>query len=281
MLVDLERQSIIPDEIIVIDSSSDDKTAEYVKKHPRARLIVIERADFDHGGTRDYALRESIGDFVLFLTQDALPKDSHYIEHIIRPFDDKQVALVYGRQLPRDDARAAERIIRHYLYPDESFSVTSDDILKMGIKAFHASDVCSAYRRSAYESVGGFEKPVLTNEDMFIAAKFLRGGWTIVYEAGAEVIHSHNFTFKQQYRRNYIQGVEIEKHRNILGSAPLSGEGFALMNYTLHRLIQDRYLIEVPRFIIDCGFRFIGNRKGIIDAKYEIRMSQRKGRSNN
>lgn len=258
----LQMQSRIPDEIIVVDSSSVDNTQEVVRRYPAARLLVIDRKNFNHGGTRDYALRNSLGDFVLFLTQDAMPSDNDYIAKIVAPFADDEVALVYGRQLPRKDARPAEALVRKYSYGDESMVITKSDIPSLGIKAFHSTDVCAAYRRTAYLEVGGFETDVLTNEDMFIAARFLHAGWKIVYEANATVIHSHNFTFKQQYKRNYIQGVEIAKHKDILGDASLSGEGLSLVKYTLGGLLRQGHVIEAMRFTVDCGFRLIGNRNG-------------------
>ncbi|RSX47235.1 glycosyltransferase [Bifidobacterium castoris] len=271
LLTRLEQQHRVPDEIIVVDSSSDDDTVAEVRRHPNVHLTVIDRKDFNHGGTRDRALRASTGDYVLFLTQDALPKDDGYIERILQPFEDGRVALVYGRQLPREDANAAERLIRGYTYGPNSSVITQRDVHRLGINAFRASDVCAAYRRTAYLEVGGFENPVLTNEDMFIAARFLHADWKIVYEASAEVIHSHNFTFRQQYKRNYIQGVEIEKHRDILGNAPLTGEGLAMTTYTIGHLLKQGRLIAAGRFIIDCGFRYVGNRKGKFDAKREAR----------
>ena len=271
LLTRLEQQQLRPDEIIVVDSSSDDDTQQLVRAHKDVHLVVIDRKDFNHGGTRDAMLRQSMGEFVLFLTQDALPCSNDYIERILEPFEDEHVALVYGRQLPRNDAKKAERLIREYTYPAESMKITKLDVENLGIRAFRASDVCAAYRRSAYLEVGGFENPVLTNEDMFIAARFIHAGWTIVYEAQAEVIHSHNFTFRQQYKRNYIQGVEIEKHRAILGNAPLTGEGLAMMMYAMRGLLRQGDLIGMGRLVVDCAFRFIGNRKGIIDAKRSVR----------
>ena len=262
LLTRLEQQTRKPDEIIVVDSSSEDITQEMIKRHPEVKLIVIDRKNFNHGGTRDAMLRESTGDFVLFLTQDAMPSGNDYIAKIVAPFADDEVALVYGRQLPRKDARPAEALVRKYSYGDESMVITKADIPSLGIKAFHSTDVCAAYRRTAYLEVGGFETDVLTNEDMFIAARFLHAGWKIVYEANATVIHSHNFTLKKQYKRNYIQGVEIAKHKDILGDASLSGEGFSLVKYTLGGLLRQGHVIEAMRFTVDCGFRLIGNRNG-------------------
>lgn len=273
-LTALERQYRKPDEIIVVDSSSQDATQSIVRNHPGVQLIVIDRKDFNHGGTRDMALRRSKGDFVLFLTQDAMPSGPDYVSHILAPFNDERVALVYGRQLPRPDANPAERLIRTYSYQAESFTITRADIARLGIKAFRASDVCAAYRRTAYLEVGGFENPVLTNEDMFIAARLLHADWKVVYEANAQVIHSHNFTFQDQYRRNYIQGREIERHRDILGNTPLTGEGMAMMSYTMKGLLREGNFTGAARFFVDCVFRYTGNRKGILDAKREKRKAQ-------
>ena len=277
LLSALKRQTITPAEIIVVDSSSDDDTQAIVRaKHPEVRLLVIDRKDFNHGGTRDYVLRKSSGEFVCFLTQDALPKNNEFLARIVKPFSDEHVALVYGRQLPRADARPAERIVREYSYRPQSHRVTKADVKRLGINAFRASDVCAAYRRSAYLEVGGFENPVLTNEDMFIAARFLRAGWAIVYEADAQVIHSHNFTFKQQFNRNYIQGVEITKHADILGNAELAGEGFSMLTYTMKELLKEGEIMEAARFFVDCIFRYTGNRKGVLDAKRAARKSARR-----
>lgn len=100
LLTRLEQQHRVPDEIIVVDSSSDDNTVAEVRRHPNVQLTVIDRKDFNHGGTRDMALRASTGDFVLFLTQDALPESDRYIDAVLAPFEEEHVALVYGRQIP-------------------------------------------------------------------------------------------------------------------------------------------------------------------------------------
>ena len=41
------------------------------------------------------------------------------------------------------------------------------------------------------------------NEDMYIAHKLIQNGYKIKYCAESEVIHSHDFSFKEQYDRWY------------------------------------------------------------------------------
>ena len=78
LLAALMDQTQPPEEILVVDSGSTDDTAELARAHG-ARVMSVPRDQFDHGGTRDAALRQTAGEFVLFLTQDALPADECYI----------------------------------------------------------------------------------------------------------------------------------------------------------------------------------------------------------
>ena len=215
----LQSQPVELEEIIVIDSQSDDETENICRSNNKVVFIPIKRSEFDHGGTRDWAFRQSHGDFVLFLTQDAIPADEHYVEHLLRPFQDPAIAMASGRQIAKEDAGTIEKLVRKYNYPSESNVRTQNDIPVLGIKTFFASNVCSAYRRSAYLAVGGFDAPILTNEDMLMAARLIYSGYKIAYCADAKVIHSHHLTLKQQFVRNYNIGAFMRKNKNIFRNA--------------------------------------------------------------
>lgn len=262
LLGQIERQSIKPLDVLVVDSSSDDQTTDQVAKHVGVRLIRINRESFDHGGTRHEAFQRVKGDFVCFLTQDAVLADDHYFENLLAPFSAPRVALVSGRQLPKSDARPFEALVRKFNYPDTSFTRSADDIERLGIKAFFASDVCSAYRRTAYMECGGFERPLNTNEDMAMAMKFLRCGFSVAYEASARVYHSHNLTPIQQFARNREVGVFLKRHSNDLEGVCEMGEGARLVKYVIKTLISERNYFEVVPFGVDCAARLIGNRYG-------------------
>ena len=76
---------------------------------PGAEVVNLEQADFDHGGTRDWGAGLSDGDYLLFLTQDALPADAYLVEHLAAAFRDPAVKAAYARQLPKADCRETER----------------------------------------------------------------------------------------------------------------------------------------------------------------------------
>ena len=262
LLSSLKNQTIIPDEIIVIDSGSDDSTKEICRSDAAVTLIEIQRDEFDHGRTRDFALRSSRGDIVVFLTQDALPADEEMLKNLISPLSDPRVAVCTGRQIPKPDASGMERLIREFNYPSTSHIRSADDIPRMGIKTFFCSDVCAAYNRNTYLELGGFVYPLKTNEDMFFAAKAIHAGFLIAYAADATVYHSHDFTLKEQYIRNYIQGYEMEKHRSLLGDVSKESEGVKLVRYVSAGLLKHGRIISFIRFGFDCCARYLGSRAG-------------------
>ena len=262
LLDTVNKQIPRPAKVLVVDSSSDDKTAA-IAANKGAELIVIPRNEFDHGKTRDLALRHTDTPFVVFLTQDAMPKDSDCMEKLLAPMlNDPKVAVCGGRQQAYPSARQAEKLVREHSYPNQSRVWSVEQIAELGVRAYLISDVFAAYRRSAYEAVGGFDYPILTNEDMLITQKFLDAGYKAAYAADALVLHSHDFTLKQQYRRNYIIGQTMVRYRDRFRNAGELGEGISLAFFVLTELLKMGKLGECFRFSLDCAARLIGNRMG-------------------
>ena len=222
-------------------------------------------------------MRETAGETVVFLTQDAVPADRQFLENLVRPLEQEDVAVVTGRQLPKEDATPMERLVRTFNYPAESHIRSEADVEKMGIKAFFSSDVCAAYRRRIYEELGGFEYPLKTNEDMFFAAQAIRNGYRVAYAAEARVFHSHNFSLKEQYRRNKIQGYEIERHRSLLGDVSKVSEGIRLAGFVSGGLLKQGRLISFVHFGLDCFARLFGSRAGRRQALRESGTGKKQG----
>ena len=261
LIKSLQAQSLLADEIIVVDSASTDETVE-ICREKQVRLIQINRKDFDHGKTRDMALRASVGDIVVFLTQDAVPANEHFLANLISPLAEDGVVASTGRHIPKADASKMEQLVREFNYPATSNIRSKEDLPKMGIKTFFFSDVCSAYNRNMYIELGGFNYPLKTNEDMFFAAKVINHGYRIAYAADALVYHSHNFSLKEQYERNFIQGYEIERHREILNNVSQDSEGFMLVKYVSSELIRHGRILSFIHFGFDCCARLLGSRAG-------------------
>ena len=259
----LKKQTIPPDEIIIIDSESDDRTAEIISGIEGVTLIQIKRKDFNHAITRDFAFRKSTGDYVIFITQDAMPANEYFVERIIKPFTlDDGIAISTGRQIPRPDAWPFEKLVRNFNYPSMSRIRSASDIPELGIKTFFTSDCCCAYRRDIYEKLGGFDFPVKTGEDLLFAAKTINAGYKIAYVPEAGVIHSHNLTLSQQYRRYFLAGYEIEKNKDIFCGVSHAKEGVKLVKYVSFELLKQGHIFSFVHFGFDCIARLLGNRMG-------------------
>ena len=198
----------------------------------------------------------------MFLSQDALPSDEHYVENMLAGFENEDVVMISARQLPRREAKPDEALVREFNYPAESFVRSKEDIPRLGIKAYFFSDVCSAYRRDFFEDIGGFESPLLTNEDMLMAARALGAGCKIGYCATAQVYHSHNYTFKQQYKRNFDVAVFMETYKDEIKCDGTTGEGIRMVLFIEKKLLKQFKIGAAVHCIFDSAAKFLGNRAG-------------------
>ncbi|MCD7819547.1 MAG: glycosyltransferase family 2 protein, partial [Lachnospiraceae bacterium] len=110
---------------------------------PVIRLEHIRKMDFDHGGTRHRAAGMLQREMILFMTQDAVPKDNRLIERLLEPFENTQVCASYACQLPQKDCGLLERYSRSFNYPLQSRIKTAKDLPELGIKTYFCSNVCA------------------------------------------------------------------------------------------------------------------------------------------
>ena len=99
------------------------------------------------------------------------------------------------------------------------------------------------------------------SEDMYIAYKLITSGYRIKYTADSEVIHSHDFTLKQQYNRYYDTG-KFFKQNSYLNSYKVNSTGGKLAIYILKRAIKERNWKVMIEWIPNMGVRFIGMKMG-------------------
>ena len=230
---------------------------------PAVEVVHITRHEFDHAGTRDMGLRMSDADYVLFMTMDAIPKDNYLVEKLLSGFRRADnIAVSYARQLPKKDCNRIEQITREFNYPAQSRVQTSDDIKELGIKAYFCSDVCAMYDTLIYRSLGGFKAPAIFNEDMVYAAGALDAGYAVSYCADALVYHSHNYTGRQYYRRNFDLGVSQADHPEIFERFNVKGTGMQLVRKSLAQICRSGTPADIIRLVYYSGMKYLGFRKG-------------------
>lgn len=231
------------------------------------RLIyhTINQRDFDHGGTRNlgaHLAAEQGAEILVFMTQDAIPANERWLEELIAPILSGEAVATFARQLPRPGAPLLEQFSRYFNYPSASRSRNAADIERLGVKAFFFSNVCSAVRADVFWEVGGFPEHVIMNEDMTLAAKLLRAGHTLKYAAESEVIHSHEYTLKQQFRRNFDVGVFFADAGALLAGASVGGEGLRFVREQLRYVLRHGRANLIPWVLMEAATKFTAFQLG-------------------
>jgi rhamnosyltransferase len=262
VLEKLWHQSLRPVEIIVMDSSSTDETAELARRLGAA-VYTISRSEFDHGGTRNLAASHAKGDILVFMTQDAVPANEHLLENLVRPLiENEQTACSYARQLPKSGAHLLEQLARSYNYPEHSMVKSQADLSVMGLKTFFCSNVCAAVRKEMFFDLGRFPEPAVFNEDLIFAAKCVLAGYAVAYTADAEVFHSHNYTIRQQFQRYFDNGVSIRMNDWVLPYSSIGQEGMRLVRLQLEEIVKRRKWGLVFRWFAEAAAKWLGFQLG-------------------
>tara|TARA_R100000049_G_C1957388_1_gene117436 strand:- start:4565 stop:5473 length:909 start_codon:yes stop_codon:yes gene_type:complete len=261
--------------VLVVDSSSDDETASAAQQ-AGLEVLVIERRDFDHGGTRQRALLQLDDcDIVIFLTQDALVVGADALTRLVAAFEDPQVGAAFGRQLPHQDATPVAAHARYFNYPPQSRVVGSKDVPRLGIKTAFLSNSFAAYRREALLEAGGFPEGTILSEDMMAGARLLQQGWKLAYCADACVQHSHNYSLSAEFKRYFDVGVFHHQEQWLLawlGKAEGEGKRFVLSEI---RYLWRHAPWRLPEAAIRTLLKYAGYRLGKAEARLPLALKRR------
>ena len=176
----LSNQSYLLNKIILMNTGEAPWREEIEKEFPLCEIHLLKKEDFDHGGTRHEATTYSDADYLLFLTQDALPNNEFLVEKLLSGFaQDEKVKAAYGRQLPNATCREIEKYTRSFNYPSESRVKSKKDLDVLGIKTFFCSNVCAMYEKKTYDAQGGFVRRTIFNEDMIYAGGLIKNDYKI------------------------------------------------------------------------------------------------------
>ncbi len=258
----LKKQTVQPDKILLINTEESLFHSEVFETLPQGEIIHIKKSEFDHGGTRNRAAAMCDCDFIVLLTQDAIPANEHLIENLIRPFEDPEVCVAYGRQMADWKDNPVEAYTRIFNYPKESRIKSKEDLPVLGIKTFFCSNVCAAYRKSVYDSMGGFPLHTIFNEDMIFASHLIENGKKIAYAADAKVWHWHNYSAKEQLTRNFDLAVSQVDAGGLFETVRSESEGIRLVKNTMAFFIKKGKFHYLPHIFCQNAAKYIGYKLG-------------------
>ncbi len=262
LIESLQKQTVPPNKIILMNTEEKyfDKLVygtRFPENDKNVEVNHISKREFDHGRTRRQGVKRSDADIFVMMTQDAVPADDRLIEHLTAQLTDK-VAVAYARQLPNQECGVIEKYTRSFNYPEKSAIKSQRDLPRLGIKTFFCSNVCAAYRRDIYEELGGFVRHTIFNEDMIYASGVIKADYRVAYVAEAQVIHSHNYTNRQQFHRNFDLGVSQAQYPEAFAAVGSESEGMKLVLKTAGYLLRKGHLLKIPHLFAQTGCKYAG-----------------------
>ncbi|KQO11118.1 rhamnosyl transferase [Agreia sp. Leaf244] len=207
-------------DILVIDSGSTDGTLGIVARHPAVRLHQIPNSEFGHGKTRNLAARLARGEFIAYLTHDAIPATDGWLRELLAPLRDTaaDIKAVMGKQIPRPGCFPLLKYEIEGVFagfgPDFGTTVFSDDgtATEQGLidaLSFY-SDVNSATRTAFLRNEIPY-RDVRYSEDMMFGQDIIEAGYKKAYAPRGAVIHSNDLTLDEYGKRMFDETVALRQ----------------------------------------------------------------------
>lgn len=183
LLEGVHRQSVKDVEIILVDSGSTDATAAIATQYG-AKVQHIPPQEFTFGRSLNLGLAATTRPLVVIASAHIYPVYPDWLERLLSPFVDPQVALTYGKQRGDENSNFSERQIFAHWFPEESNPRQGHPF---------CNNANAALRRAVWES-HPYDESLTGLEDLAWAKGALDNGYTVAYAADAEIVHLHNET---------------------------------------------------------------------------------------
>ena len=200
LLEGIKQQTIRDVDVILVDSGSTDSTVTIAESYG-ARVVRIPSAEFTFGRSLNYGIKAAKREFIVMASAHVYPVYPDWLETLLSPFQDEQVALTYGKQRGYEGSKYSEHQIFHQWYPDAS-------------NADQATAFCNNANASIRKSLWDlhpYDETLTGLEDLEWAKWAKAQGQKIAYAAEAEIIHIHNETPHGVYTRYRREAMALRR----------------------------------------------------------------------
>ncbi|MEO5811276.1 MAG: glycosyltransferase family A protein [Rhodanobacter sp.] len=181
----LEKQTLKPDEVIVIDDGSTDDTASEIEAFAqRSKLTILLERQTNQGSSaaRNNGIRKATGELITFLDADDLIYPT-FLEHTVSGltrfpdwavcFTDRDVVDDNGKFMSRDlDHPVFQGIVKRAMGGD--FMELADENLFSDMIAGSVIPMTITCRKSFVDKIGGFDESLRFNEDRLFFLQLIK-----------------------------------------------------------------------------------------------------------
>jgi rhamnosyltransferase len=200
LLEGLCQQTLKDVEIILVDSGSTDGTVSIAESFG-AQIVRIPPDEFTFGRSLNLGVRAVTRELVVIASAHVYPVYPDWLESLLRPFEEENVALTYGKQRGPESAHFSEQQIYHQWYPDAS---------KPRQSTAFCNNANAALRRGLWEK-NPYDETLTGLEDLAWGTWAKQQRYNIAYVAEAEIIHVHNETPKGVFNRYRREGMAFKQ----------------------------------------------------------------------
>ncbi|MBI2512573.1 MAG: glycosyltransferase [Opitutae bacterium] len=205
-------------ELIVIDSGSTDGSVELIRAAQPAQFVRIASEEYNPSRVMNRGMQLARHDLAIFLNADATPIDEHWLRPLVDALRSPRTAAAFSRQVPRPDCRAVFAHDYERCFGPQRESAQWDHFFSM---------VGSGIRRDVWEQRGFLEEMQYSEDEEY--TRWCRAaGYGVVYCPDSVVMHSHNYTPRQAFKRAFGEAWACMAMRSGRAADGARLRGFAL-----------------------------------------------------
>jgi glycosyltransferase involved in cell wall biosynthesis len=190
LLEGIRVQTLRDSEVILVDSGSTDSTVDIATAWG-ARVVHIRPDEFTFGRSLNLGVGAAVREKVVIASAHVYPIYPDWLERLLEPFADSQVALAYGKQRGASTSKFSEHQVFLQWFPEYSNPHQTH--------AF-CNNANAAIRRSLWMG-HPYDEALTGLEDVAWAAWAIREGYALAYVAEAEIIHAHDESPRAVFNR--------------------------------------------------------------------------------
>ena len=180
-------------ELIVIDSGSTDGSVDLICDFQPKEFIRIQPHEYNPSRVMNHGMRLAQSESVIFLNADATPQGNQWLRLLVQALEKPKVAAVFGCQIPRPDCKAIYACDYERCFGKNRESAHWEHFFSM---------VSSGIRKSVWAQRGFLENLQYAEDDEY-TRWCIAQGYNIEYVPESVVMHSHNYTPAQAYKRSF------------------------------------------------------------------------------